>query len=173
MRSISRTRAGDEDGIALIIAVVVLLLLSAIGLAALQGAQSELTAGGYSRLKTRTLYAADSGIGLVRNQLNIVTGASLTGTPYPDRNPIYQGTLMVGANGLFTEIRTGTADNATPQAIARLGTVRRDGDQVNVNSANSFSYGIYRADVAAVDPGGGSVELQAQFMVNEGSDSYR
>ena len=173
MRPILRTRPGDEDGLALIIAVVVLLLLSAIGLSALQGAQSEMTAGGYSRVKTRTLYAADSGLGLVRNQLNTASGASLTGTPYPDRNPIYESSLMMGEGGLFTEIRTGTADNATPQAIARLGSIRKDGDQVNVNSANSFSYGIYRADVSAVNPGGGSVEIQAQFIVNEGSDSYK
>ena len=161
------THPQNEEGMALIIAVVVLLLLSAIGLSALQNAQSELTSGGHSRGKMRTLYAADAGLGLVRNQLRIST------SQYVNRTAIQQTTLLQDELGLFTEIRTGTADNAVPQEIVRIKSVRREGNQVNVNSANTFTSGIYRADVTAVDPTGGTVEIQAQFTVLEGGDSYK
>ena len=153
------THPHNDEGLALIIAVVVLLLLSAIGLAALQSAQSELTSGAHSRGKTRTLYAADAGLGLVRQQL------ANSASQYVDRTPIDQATLLQDELGLFTEIRTGTADNAVPQEIVRIKSVIREGNQLNVNSANTFTTGIYRADVTAVDPTGGTVEIQAQFAV--------
>ncbi len=157
----------DEAGIALLLAVMLLLFISAIGLSALQSAQGEAASGGRSARKVRTLFAADSALSLVRDQLNI--GA----TQYPDIRAVDDNQFMQNSAGLFTEVRTGTSNNAVPQDIRFVGRARREGDQLNLNAGNTFSFGIYRTDVVATDPAGGSVELQAQYRVSEGADTYR
>jgi hypothetical protein len=162
-----RQSAGDQHGIALLIAVVLLLMVSALGLTALQSAQDEATGSARGRRKVMTLYAADSGLKLVEDQL---AGAT---AQYPNRNPITSGTMMEDQWGGMTSIRTGEAENPVPQAIQRVGKGNLEGFQLNVNSAGSFAYGIYRTGLVATDNTGGVVELQAQYSVNEGSESYK
>ena len=70
-------------------------------------------------------------------------------------------------------MRTGTADSAVPQPIIRVGRTTAGGSQLNVNSANTISYGVYRVGVVATDSAGGRVQIQAQFTVPEGSQSYQ
>lgn len=158
---------GDEHGIALLIAVVLLLMVSALGLTALQSAQDEATGSAHGRRKVMTLYAADSGLKLVEDQLASATAM------YPNRNPIAQSSVMQDQWGGTTAIRTGEAKSPVAQAIQRVSKGNVEGMQLNVNSAGSFSYGIYRTGMVATDSTGGVVELQAQYSVNEGSDSYK
>ncbi len=158
-------RRRDEAGMALLIAVILMLLISAIGLGALQSATGESSAGGRSARKLRTFFAADAGMGIVLRQLDT------TASQYPDTNPLDEQQFIQNRAGGFTQVRTGTADNDVPQPIRRVGRSRAGA--LNVNSANTFSFGIYRADVVATDPAGGRVELQAQLSVSEGSDSYK
>src|SRR6516164_3553282 len=70
--------ARAEDGMALLIAVVVLLLMSALGLAALQHAGDEASGSGQARRKDATLYAADSGIKMIQVSLlnNVATSSA-------------------------------------------------------------------------------------------------
>src|SRR5262249_20266639 len=56
----------DESGMALLIAVIVLLLMSALALSALQHAGDESQGSGSARRKDATLYAAESGRSWVR-----------------------------------------------------------------------------------------------------------
>ncbi len=161
------SRRPDEAGIALLITVILLLMLSAIGLSALQSAQGEANAGGRSARKLRTFFAADSALSLVQEQLDI------SNTRYPDLTAVNDNQFIQSSAGLFTGVRTGTGDNAVPQQISFVGRARRDGDQLNINAGNTFSFGIYRTDVVATDPVGGRAELQAQYRVSEGSDTYR
>lgn len=161
-----RANATNEAGLALLIAVAFLLMLSAIGLGALQSATGESSAGGRSARKLRTFFAAEAGLGMVLDRLGSST------SQYPDDNPFDIPQFMPGAGGGFTEVRTGTADNDVPYKIPRVGFHKADG-ALNVNSPNSYTFGIYRADVVATDPAGGRVELQAQISVSEGSEGYK
>jgi Tfp pilus assembly protein PilX len=157
----------DQHGVALLIAVVLLLMVSALGLTALQSAQDEATGSARGRRKIMTLYAADSGLRLVEDQLASATAQ------YPNRDPISNASVTTDHWGGTTAIRTGTAETTVPQAIQRVSKGNLEGFQLNVNSAGSFSYGIYRTGIVATDTTGGVVELQAQYSVNEGSDSYK
>jgi len=157
----------DQHGVALLIAVVLLLMVSALGLTALQSAQDEATGSARGRRKTMTLYAADSGLKLVEDQL-----ASAT-SQYPNRNPISNSSVTTDHWGGTTSVRTGTAETSVPQAIQRVSKGSMEGFQLNVNASGSFSYGVYRTGIVATDTTGGVVELQAQYSVNEGSDSYK
>jgi hypothetical protein len=58
-----------EQGIALIIAVLLSLLVSALAVAAIDHAGAELSTAGSSRIVTRALHAADGGLQIARNQL--------------------------------------------------------------------------------------------------------
>jgi Tfp pilus assembly protein PilX len=162
---LQRTR--DESGIALLIAAVLLLMVSALGLTALQSAQDEATGSARGRRKTMTLYAADSGLRLVEDQLADST------IQYPNRNPVTNSSVMEDQWGGDTAVRTGEASNPVAQAIQRVGKGNVEGFQLNVNSAGSFAYGIYRTGMVATDSTGGVVELQAQYSVNEGADTYK
>ena len=166
-RHTTAARRPGEAGLALLLSVIILLLISAVGLSALQSAQGEATAGGRTARKLRTFFAADGALSLVRDQLHIGD------TQYPDITPLSDSQFVQSSAGFYTEVRTGTANNAAPQVIQFVGRARRDGDQLNLNTGNTFSFGIYRTDLVATDPVGGRVELQAQYRVSEGSDTYR
>ncbi len=160
-------RRRNEAGMALLLAVILMLLISAIGLGALQSATGESSAGGRSARKLRTFFAAEAGMGMVLQQLDN------TKNQYPDISALDEQQLVQDAYGGFTQVRTGTADNDVPQEVRRVGRSRQEGGALNVNSANTYTFGIYRADVVATDPAGGRVELQAQLSVSEGSDNYK
>lgn len=156
-----------EEGMALLIAVVLLLMISAIGLTALQSAQDEASGSGRSRRKVMTLYAADSAMRVVEDNLNV------TKSQYPDTQFMDDSSFMTDQFGKATAVRTGTTESMTPQAIIRIGKANCEGCQLNVNASNSLSYGIYRANLVATDNGGGVVELQSQYSVSEGAESYK
>ena len=156
-----------EVGLALLLSVIILLLISAMGLSALQSAQGEASAGGRTARKLRTFFAADGALSLVKDQLTIGD------TQYPDITALNDTQFMKSQADLYTQVRTGSTTSAVPQEIFLVGRARRDGDQLNINSSNTFTFGIYRTDVVATDPVGGRVELQAQYRVSEGADTYR
>ncbi len=160
-------RRPGEAGLALLLSVILLLMISAIGLGALQSAQGEATAGGRTARKLRTFFAADGALSLVVEQLDVGE------TQYPNITAVNDTQFVQSKEGFYTQVRTGTANNAAPQEIQFVGRARREGDQLNINAGNTFSFGIYRTDVVATDPVGGRVELQAQYRVSEGTDTYR
>ena len=169
MQYLHDTEKRDQAGIALLIAVMLMLLISAIGLSALQSAGGEASASSRSARKLRTFFAADSGMTMVMQQLD----TTLTKAQYADSVILDDTQFMQNYAGGFTQVRTGTVDNATAQPVTRIRGIAPKGGALNVNSPNSFVLGIYRADVLATDPVGGRVELQVQLAVNEGSPSYK
>jgi hypothetical protein len=159
--------ARAEDGMALLIAVVVLLLMSALGLAALQHAGDEASGSGQARRKDATLYAADSGIKMIQVSLlnNVATSSA---------NPVTldQPTLIKDGFGNPIPIRSGAPQNgtmpATPEAVApdpNQPSQPQQGFMVNQGSPNSSTFRPVRADVTALDVANGMVHLQAQFTV--------
>jgi hypothetical protein len=156
----------DESGIALIITVMLLLMISLIGISALRRAGDESAMSISSKRKVKLVHAADAALNIVADQLL----SSTTGSP--DTTPLDQPALFT-ENGFATAARTGTVDSAVPQPILRVGRTTTGGSQLNVNAANTFSYGVYRVGVVATDSAGGRAQIQAQFTVPEGSSSYK
>ena len=99
MRIVSQSPLRDEQGIALLIAIVLLLLISGVGVTALQHAQSENVAGSSSRRKLGTLYAADSLLQLVTLQL--VGGQ----TQFPNTAALDQPDFIANRAGVYTSAR--------------------------------------------------------------------
>ncbi len=156
----------DESGIALLIAVVLMLMVSAVALSALDRARQENLGSTAGRRKVATLIAADAGLRLVENQL-------LTGTgPTPDTAPIEDLGFVDAGNGLSTTFRTGEINSSAALPILKVGGTVREGGQLNVGGAGTYSYGVYRAGVVAADPGGASVQLNAQWTVLEEGAGY-
>ncbi len=155
-----------ESGIALIVTILLLLLISALGTAALQHAGDELTIGASSRRKLALIYVADSALSLVVDKLT-------TNAQFPDTTPLDEPSLLTNEAGLPFAARTGSTQTTVPQPVMRVGRTTAPGSQLNINSANTMSFGVYRAGVVALDSGGGRAQLQAQFIVAEGSMSYK
>jgi Tfp pilus assembly protein PilX len=157
---------GDERGAALLIAVVLLLLMSALGIAALQRSQDEASESGRSRRKDSTLYAAEAGLAVVQSNLlaNYNTGTVPAFT-------IDQPNLVTDLYGNPIAVRSGRPENAAAQAIGATGAgagESPDGFLINMGTQNSQSFSAIRADIVATDAGNGTVHLQAQYRLHEG-----
>ena len=156
----------DESGIALLISVILMLMVSAVALSALDRARQENLGSTAGRRKVATLIAADAGLRLVENQL--LTGAG----PVPDTAPLEDVSFIMASNGLATSFRTGEISSSAALPIMKVGSTVREGGQINVGGAGTFSYGVYRSGLVASDPGGASVQLNAQWSVLEGGAGY-
>lgn len=156
----------DESGIALLVAVMLMLMVSAVALSALDRARQENLGSTAGRRKVATLIAADAGLRLVEEQL--INGAGST----PDTAPIADTAFISFGNGLATSFRTGEIGSSAALPILKVGSTVKEGGQLNVGGAGTFSYGVYRAGVVASDPGGASVQLNAQWVVLDGSAGY-
>lgn len=156
----------DESGIALLIAVILMLMVSAVALSALDRARQENLGSTAGRRKVATLIAADAGLRLVEDQL--LNGGSAT----PNTAPLQNLSFITASNGLATTFRTGEINSSTALPIMKVGGTVREGGQLNVGGSGTFSYGVYRSGVVAADPGGASVQLNAQWSVLEGGAGY-
>ncbi len=157
MRSLQFTRASEEQGVALLIAVILMLLISAIGIAALQHARQEAMGSGRSRHHTRNLHAADGILQLVVQQL-------ASDNPINRELPIdFANFIQDPVSGVWTRGMTGTVDSPTAEAVRACGNHTRSGDAIG-----QFPRNIYCVNVLASD-GGGRVGLQAQYAVLDAS----
>ncbi len=167
------TRAArDESGMALLIAVVVLLLMSALGLSALQHAGSEAVGSGTSRRKDATLYAAESGLSMLQVRLLNNYWGSASMSPVT----LDEATLVEDAVGNPIHVVSGSPTNGTiPSPAATIGasasgkTEHSSGFTLNIGSQAAQTFRPVRADVTALDVANGMVHLQAQYRVHEGS----
>jgi hypothetical protein len=173
MNSQRVTRSGaerlrDERGMALLIAVVLLLLMSALGITALQHAQTEASASGRSRRKDATLYAGEAGLSMVQQRLLSNWGGA-TMAPFT----IDEASMVTDGFGYPIAVRTGRPeDGDTAQPIGGSGTGRAeaaDGFMLNLGNQGAQSFSAIRADVVATDSGDGMVHLQAQYRLHEGA----
>jgi hypothetical protein len=158
----------EERGMALLIAVVLLLLMSALGISALQHAQDEASNSGRSRRKDATLYAAEAGLSMVQTRLLANWGAAT-----PTAFTIDEPALVTDGFGNAIEVRSGTpADGDTAQAVDVGGSGSSeppDGFMVNLGNQGAQSFRPVRADIVAEDATEGMVHLQAQYRIHEGS----
>ncbi|MFI5314881.1 MAG: PilX N-terminal domain-containing pilus assembly protein [Myxococcota bacterium] len=168
------TGARDESGMALLIAVIVLLLMSALGLAALQHAGDEASGSGRARRKDATLYAADSGLEMIQEKLFTSYVASATMAPVD----VDQLDLVTDGYGNPIAVRSGAPANGGLPAVkeevqaSSAPAQIADGYSFNTGSSNSQNYRPAQADVTALDVANGMVHLQAQFRLHEGPEVY-
>ncbi len=164
----------DERGMALLIAVIVLLLMSALGLAALQHAGDEASGSGSSRRKDATLYAAESGLTMLQVKLLNSYWGSATMAPVT----LDEDTLVADGHGNPIQVRSGAPANGTipvaqlvpdPTAAQTGKTEHPNGYMLNIGNQGAQSFKPVRADVTALDVAQGMVHLQSQFRVHEGS----
>jgi Tfp pilus assembly protein PilX len=159
--------ARDESGMALLISVVLLLLMSALGLSALQHAQDEAVSSGRARRKDATLYAAEAGLALVQERLLSNWGAAQV-APFS----INESSLVRDAYDNPIAVRSGRPENSTPAVIAPASGASAappDGFMVNLGNQGAQAFTPIRADIVATDQANGMVHLQAQYRVHEGS----
>jgi hypothetical protein len=157
----------DERGAALLIAVVLLLLMSALGITALQHAQDEAAASGRSRRKDATLYAAEAG--LAQAQSNLLVGyASPTGVA--PSFTIDQPALVSDGFGNPIAVRTGRPESAIAQSVdATSASSGEPPDGYQIGAGGGYDFRAVRVDIVATDSGNGTVHLQAQYRLYGGS----
>jgi Tfp pilus assembly protein PilX len=165
---VTRPRVGlirDESGAALLIAVVLLLLMSALGITALQHAQDEASASGRSRRKDATLYAGEAGLAMV--QSNLLSRYNATAT---SAFTIDEPALVNDGYGNPIAVRSGRPENSVPEPIGAGANVAEapDGFLINMGNQSAQSFSAVRADIVATDAGNGTVHLQAQYRLHEG-----
>jgi hypothetical protein len=166
--------ARDEHGMALLIAVIVLLLMSALGLAALQHAGDEASGSGTSRRKDATLYAAESGLTMLQVKLLNSYWASAAMAPVT----LDEDTLVEDGHGNPIAVHSGAPVNGTipmaqlvpdPNSTMSGKSENANGYMLNIGNQGAQSFRPVRADVTALDVAQGMVHLQSQFRVQEGS----
>ncbi len=173
-------RTNDESGIALLIAIVLLMMVSMIGVAALQSSQGENATSGRSRRKVANLQAAEAGLRIVHNQLLTSFNAH---DDDPNRTPI--DVQLLDNNGNITTIKTRNSfsdapgdETAIPIVDQTLNTTKpcadENGGQSGLTSkqygsaAGGFNCKILRARIIAADisdVSGAGVEAQFQYRI--------
>ena len=146
---------------ALLIAVVLLLMITALGLTALEHAQSEASTSGRARRKDANLYAAEAGMNLILDRLAVQTA---TGTI--DSSGFDLPSFVQDGFGYDVHVRTGSPGNAAMENLNLFTPdemVDGSGRVWALDGPVRFEY--YRPNVIAEDISGGFVHLQAQFVV--------
>ncbi len=147
-----------EEGVALFLTVLILMLVGAIAIAAIEFSGEELKSGSRSRASARALFAADAGIDFALNRL---------GQSPPNLAP-FNITLP---NGVIVESRS--RDDTTPQPIAPAGTGPAPaGYSINLGSGSGFSSELYLVNVTATSPGGTATELEVKVGTISASGGY-
>ena len=160
-------RLREEHGVAVLIAVIVLLLLSAIGIAALQHSQDEFSGAGRARRKTTNRRVAEAGLRKVYNQLLFSPAGAI------DQTAINTPNFMTDSQGNPIRICTDGQDEQNPCADPDpiegpfgINCIPEGGDlRVAQYGGTQVLRKNYRANILALDQGGGIAGLQAQFCV--------
>ncbi len=149
----------SERGVALLLTILLLLIVSAIGVSSLNRAGDELQVASASRRQLRNVAAAEAALKLVGQQLfDAQAGTTAANSPIMVNN-------FAPEMGLNTVVRTGTiGDDGTAKPIEFIGTAGGESGDLRIGYQPSKRR-IYRVNVVATDPSGGNVQLQAQFSV--------
>jgi len=163
-------RKEGQEGVALLLAVILLLLMSILAVTSLQHSQQESIGSGRSRHHLRQLEAAEGMLQVVTQQLVADGGNKQSGLTFNQfiQNP---------QSGRWTQAMTSLPNSGgVQQDIVNHGGRPRSGDALGVGSP--IQYISYSVNVTASDStnvAGGRVGLQAQYAVLDttGGGSYR
>ncbi len=140
----------------MITAMLLLLLLSAVAVAGVQHAGSDLGSAGHLRRGAVTFHAADGGLQVAISQI---------AQDPPDHNSF----SIVMDDG--TRVRSGASTDGVPQPLIRGGTgLPPEGYALNLGSG--YVSRRHGATVTALSAGSASVELEAAFRTLEVGQAY-
>lgn len=145
----THTTVRREQGIALLVTVVTLLIATMIGLTALQQTQEESTAGGRARATARTLQAADAGIQFAVSRLSA--------SP-PNLNAF----SLNLANGVTVESRKRTQGSAQDITEEVGGGSPPEGYAINIGGGTGVTNRLYRVTVTAT---GGPAVAEIETLI--------
>jgi hypothetical protein len=147
----------EEEGVALLIAVLLLLLLSGIGIAAIDHSGADAAFAGSSTRTARILYMAEAGLHTAARQLSSA--------------PANLSAFTISFDGGVITVRSGPRSAGSAQPIEQAGTgPPPEGYGVGVGSG--FHSQLYRVNVTAAAQEGSSTELEAAFGHFESGASY-
>jgi Tfp pilus assembly protein PilX len=137
-----------EQGMALLLSAVILMLVSMLAFSAMQHSEQEATSGARSRSTMRTIYAADAGIELALSRL----------TQSPPNLSAFNVGLADGAN-----FQSRTRTQGSPQLLAQAGIGEpEEGYSLNVGAGVSHVSRVFLVNVTAT-AGGSTAELEARL----------
>ena len=164
------TYVRSEDGIAVLMAVIVLMLVSAVMITSLTHSQQEALGGGRARHQTRNLHAADGLLDVIVSQISAEGGDREAAVVHPNF-------IQDSQSGRWLSVMTALPDTGAQEDIVNNGLKTREGDSL----AGPVRYISYTVSVMAsdMDPllqqAGGRVGIQAQYAVldSTGGGNYR
>jgi hypothetical protein len=149
-------RRTEERGIAMLLAVLLLMMVSLLGIVAIEHAGDENSVTGRTRDSARTFYAADAGTQLIVTNLG--------------QEPTVQSPFTVNfASGTF--VRSGGRSDPGPQPIEKTG-VGEPPEGYALNLGAGFATEVFLGTVTAFSPGGSSVELESKYWKMRANASY-
>jgi hypothetical protein len=148
MNSNQRTMRTNQRqrGFALVTAVVILVLVSSVVVNLIDYSSQEMQAGGRSRTTAKNLYAADSGIQLSLQRIQLPRDLSAFTYNMSD------GTL----------VESRRRSDATPQPIQTLG-VGAPPDGFSINVGGGFVNELFQLNAIALGTNSGIAELEAKL----------
>jgi Tfp pilus assembly protein PilX len=146
MTQCRRSRDRREQGVTLLVTVVMILLVGILVLTSIGHSGDESVAGARARATARALHAADGGMQLAL--------ARVTQDP-PNTNPI--DVTIANIN-----VQSRTRADATPQPLDSLGTGAPP-EGYGINTGSGYVAELFRVDMTSVGPTGSTTELQSKF----------
>jgi hypothetical protein len=135
-----------EQGIALVTAVLLLLLVAATAISAIDFSGRELQAGGRARASMRTLYAADAGVQYALQRVQPPTDLT---------------SFTINVNSELT-VESRERSQGSPQPIGEAG-VGEPPDGYAINVGSGFVSEVYDINVTATGANGATSELEAKL----------
>jgi type II secretory pathway component PulK len=138
-----------KEGIALITAVLILIMVATVAVSALKGSEEELRAGGRSRSTMTSFYAAEAGIDYAQNRVRA-----------PRDLTAFSFTLSDG-----TTVQSRKREQGTPQDIADEG-LGNPPPGYSINIGSGFQNELFSLNVTASRPNipTSEIELKVGFL---------
>lgn len=133
-------RSMNEKGIAMVVALVILLVLTLIGFSSISTSTFESSITGNERVGTDAFYAAEAGIQVGMNQIPTTTAIPVT---------------TLGSDSRYWS--GGPGDKASPKPLYYLGRYKKEGTELN------WAYRRYQVN-ASGESAGAIKQVESQVL---------
>ena len=158
-----RERMRRQEGSVLFVAVLLLALMGAVGIAALDSASQDRTAAGFYNRSASSFYAAEAGIAAARSVIETTVGARTDTPAFADvNNPVQIGDVVTydreGGNLPIYFGDPAVLPNPPIMYTGEAGGVAAGG---NLQSKGAkFTYTLWQINVVGQSPDGSSTRLE-------------
>ena len=149
LRAARRPTGRREDGMALLVTVMVVIMIAAMAMAAIHNAGEEASGGRRTKTSLDALFAASAGIEMSRSRI-------------ADGNLAHIDVRLPGNNQI--RIQSRRRSQPTPQPIVSMGTgEQHGGNMINVGSSIGITDELYQVNVTGSSPGGAFAEVESKI----------